>query len=116
MLAMIYLTVTAKPVPLRRLLCLFVVAFIFSYFASIGLGAKDARHVAAAVATIVTLLAWSSPLARLASYALCRRSVGRPNLLGVSGVVQLTYCVIAVSVLSVAIGGNGGEKLAPFRR
>lgn len=103
MLAMIYLSLTAKPLSLRRLFCLFIVALIAADAASVELGAKEPLHAAAAVAATITLAAWSAPLARMMYHSIYHRSRWQSALLEVSGFIQWTYCGAAVFLLSISI-------------
>lgn len=103
MLAMIYLSLTAKPISLRRLFCLFIVSLIAADAASVELGAKEPLHAAAAVAATITLAAWSAPLARMMYHSIYCRSRWQSALLEVSGFIQWTYCGVAVLLLSISI-------------
>jgi hypothetical protein len=103
MLAAIYLSTSAQPISLRRLVALFVVVFAVMDSVSVAFGVKNPFHTALIVVAALTLAAWSAPLARLSYDALCRRSFRPTMLLGVSGFIRWTYCLLVVFPLTMAI-------------
>ncbi len=91
MLAVVYLTLTAKPLSLRRLLLFFVFALIAANLAFAVLHVRHGTHAALVTAAGVTLLAWSMPLARLV-YGAIRFRMFMPNALApASDFILWTY-------------------------
>jgi hypothetical protein len=104
MLAAIYLSVTAQPISLRRLVVLFVVVLVVTDSVSVAFGVKNPLHAASIMAATVTLAAWSSPLLRWTYCTIYRRRpYGRPALLGVSGFIRWTYCLPVAFALTMTV-------------
>jgi hypothetical protein len=105
MLAVVYLTLTAKPLSLRRLLILFIVALTVANIVLAACQVKHRPHAALIAATAVTLLVWSIPLARFAYYAMRFRVLVLDVLLPVSGLVRWTYglALMAVPTLGIVV-------------
>ena len=112
MLAVVYLTLTAKPLSLRRLLILFIVALTAANIVLAAFQVKHGPHAALVTATAITLLVWSMPLARFAYYAMRFRVFVLDVLLPVSGFVRWTYglALVAMPTLGIVV------LLAPSHR
>ena len=103
MLAVIYITLTAAPLSLRRLLLLFIVALASANVVFALFHAKHAPNAALVTAAAVTLLAWSMPLARLVYDGIRFRMVPMDTLGRVSGFIRWTYGFALALVPMVAI-------------
>jgi hypothetical protein len=91
MLAVVYLLLTAKPISLRRLLLLFMFALIAANLVFAAFQVRHGPHAALATAAGIILLAWSTPLVRLA-YGAIRFHMLMPNALApASGFIVWTY-------------------------
>jgi hypothetical protein len=91
MLAIVYLTLTAGALSLRRLLLLFIFALMVANLVFAVFHVKDGPHAALVTAAAIALLAWSMPLARLA-YGAIRLHMFMPNaLFPASGFILWTY-------------------------
>jgi hypothetical protein len=107
MLAVVYLTLTAKPLSLRRLLLLFAFALIVANLVFASLHVRHGPHAALVTAAGVTLLAWSMPLVRLV-YGAIRFHTFMPNAFApASGFILWTYgfalafaTMLAISVVT----------------
>lgn len=96
MLAVIYLTLTAKPISLRRLLLLFIFALIAANAVFAAFQVKQGPHAAVVTALAITLLMWSTPVVRLAYYVIRLRVLVLDVFQSTSGVVRWTYEFAAV--------------------
>lgn len=105
MLAVVYLTLTAKPLSLRRLLALFIVALMAANAVLAAFQVKHGPHAALVTATAITFLVWSIPLVRFAYYAMRFRVLVLDVLAPVSGLVRWTYlfALMAMPTLGIVV-------------
>jgi hypothetical protein len=109
-LGLIFLT--AKPISMRRLSLLFVLALISATFVLRVLYVST-PHGALLTATLVTLLVWSAPLLKIMHATVSRRSLSLDALRQVSGFVCWTYgCEIAaMPIVAVSAIVNPTQSL-----
>jgi hypothetical protein len=101
MLGLIYLFATAKPISVRRLSALFVLALISANLGLRVLQITDASKNSLLIATSLVLLVWSIPLLRTLHQTVCNRSLVLDALHPVSAFVRLTYG-LALAALPIA--------------
>lgn len=110
MIAVIYLTLTAKPVSLRRLGLLFVFALLSADFVCTAFGMRQALRDGLAAATAITAFAWSIPLAQIAYGAIRFHSLQPETLQQVSGFILWTYAcfltALPMLLTSIFLGKN----------
>lgn len=105
MLALIYLALTAKPISLRRLTVLFAAVFVWTNFMLASAHATYAPQLALRIATSITFLVWSAPVARALYDTIRFRKLQLDALQSVSGFIRWTYglCLVALPMLFVCI-------------
>jgi hypothetical protein len=91
MLGFIYVVLTAKPISIRRICLLYVVAWALARFLLNILRIEPAANLAVELATTIALLVWVSPLVRLLIRILQGRRVTLEAFETVSACVQFTY-------------------------
>lgn len=103
MLGFIYIFATAKPISIRRLSMLFVLALISATLALRVLHVSTPRGPLL-TATLVTLFVWSTPLLHIIHATIRRRALALDALGQVSGFVCWTYgfAIAAVPILAVS--------------
>jgi hypothetical protein len=104
-LALIYLALIAKPISLRRLLVHFAAVFVWANFVLALVYATYVPQLALRIATSITLLVWSAPVARALYDTILFRKLRLDALQLVSGFIRWTYglCLIALPMLFVYI-------------
>ena len=105
MLALIYLALTAKPISLRRLIVLFAAVFVWANFMLALAHATYAPQLALRIATSITLLVWSAPVARALYDTIRFRKLQLDALQSVSGSIRWTYglCLVALPMLFICM-------------
>ena len=103
MLGLIYIFATAKPISMRRLSQLFVLALILATLVLRVLHVNTPRG-ALLTATLLTLFAWSTPLLHIMYATVSRRALSLDALRQVSGFVCWTYgfAIAAVPIVTVS--------------
>ena len=101
MLGFIYVVLTARPISIRRLCLLYVVAWASARFLLSILRIEPAASLAVELATAITLLVWVSPLVWLLFCVVQGKRVTLEVFESVSACVQFTYG-FALLVLSAA--------------
>jgi hypothetical protein len=91
MLGFIYVVLTAKPISIRRLCLLYVVAWALARFLLSILRIEPAANLSVELATTIALLVWVSPPVRLLFCILRGRRVTLEVFETVSACVQFTY-------------------------
>ena len=120
MLVFAYVFLTAKPISMRRLSALFVVALILVTPVLGALRVKDSQKDALFAATSVTLIVWITPLLHVVRNSIRYRLLSLDALRPVSTFVRLTYgfalAVTPMVAMSVALNGTRGFHLAALLR
>jgi hypothetical protein len=111
-LGLIYIFAIAKPISMRRLSLLFVLALISASLALRALHVTSPR-AALLTATSLTLFAWSGPLLHIMHATVSRRALSLDALRQVSGFVCWTYgCAItAMPIVAVSAILNPTQSL-----
>lgn len=113
MLAVVYLTLTAKPLSLRRLLLLFAFALMVANLMFAAVQVRHEPHAALVTAAGITLLAWSLPLVRLA-YGAIRFHRLMPSVLApASGLILWTYgfAITFVPMFAISVMTNRAHEV-----
>jgi cation transport ATPase len=120
MLGFAYVFLTAKPISMRRLSALFVVALILSLLVFGALHMKHSERDALFVAASLTMLVWSNPLLRALRDSLRYRRLSLDALRPVSTFVRCTYgfALVAAPLIGIEAGlmGTRGVHLAVLLR
>jgi hypothetical protein len=103
-LGLAYIFLIAKPISIRRLCLLFVLALISATSMLTILHTKHALSHALTIATSVVLIVWGLPLARIMHDTLRLRALPLDALVPVSGAVRWTYGFALVVVPTLTIG------------
>jgi hypothetical protein len=101
---LVYIFLVAKPISIRRLCLLFVLALTLAMTLLSVLHAGHALKYGLAFATSVVLLAWAFPLSRAVYDSIRYRRLAIDALHPASDVVRWTYGVALVVVPIMAIG------------
>ena len=104
MFGLVYIFLVAKPISIRRLCLLFVLALMLVMTLLSVLHAGDALKYGLAFATSVVLLVWALPLVRAAYNTIRSRGLALEALHPVSDVVRWTYGVALAVVPIMAMG------------
>jgi hypothetical protein len=107
LLPLVYLVFTAPPVSIRRLTCLYILAFASAAGLLSLVGAKHVVDLALMTATFVAFAAWVSPPLRFLYGAARSGTLPLGIFDSVSGPVQFTYGF----ALTIAVGLAGGVPL-----
>jgi hypothetical protein len=108
-----YVLLTAKPISMRRLSTLFVVALILATLMLGALRVRDSRKDALLAATSVTLIVWITPLLHVLRDSIRRRQPSLDALRPVSIFVRLTYgfALAAAPIIAVSVAFKGTRGL-----
>lgn len=103
MLGFIYMVLTAKPISIRRLCLLYVVAWASARCLLSILRIEPAASLAVELATTIVLLVWVSPLVRILYDAIFGKHIPLEVFGTVSGRVKFTYGFVFVILSVVAL-------------
>jgi hypothetical protein len=112
-LGLIYIFITAKPISVRRLCLLFVLALISASGILSIFHLKGALSHPLVIATSLVLLAWGFPLVQMVRDTIRLRTLSIDALAPVSDVVRWTYgfALVAVPTCAAACLLNLGHRL-----
>ena len=102
MLGLIYIFLVAKPISIRRLSLLFTIALVTAYFLYGVIHVANPRSVALATATVLTIIAWLTPIVRAVVSSVKSRRLVLGALDSASGVVRISYGSALAALLFVA--------------
>src|ERR1700680_721659 len=106
MLGFIYVVLTAKPISIRRLCLLYALLLASARCLFGALRVEHAASLALTMATVITLLVWVSPLARILVGAVFARRIPLEVFETVLTCVQFTYgfALLLLPVIALETG------------
>jgi hypothetical protein len=118
-LALIYMFATAKPISMRRLSALFILALMLAITALSTLRVQNVQAYALLIATSLTLLVWSIPPLQVLRDSMRCGSLRLDALESVSATVQWSYALTIAATPFAILLINGAPRylqLAGFAR